>query len=239
MTNAERFIRAYNIIDSLLRSIYGMDAKISFSEVVRRCVKHSSVIASHEYKLVDYARLRNAIVHQGVREEIIAEPHTDVVEDFERIAELIASPPSALERAAKRKVLTISGDVKLKDAIKIMFESGFSNLPVTKGSKLLGVLNNKLIVDTLAKAVSRGENIDSFSQDLQVSDILVESMKGVYYTIMPKTASVTAVLDEFNKNRKMLCVILTENGYNYEKPLGIITSADIWELYDIIDNYQI
>ncbi len=239
MTNAERFIAAYNKIDSLLRSIYGVDVRVSFTEVVRRTAKKSSVIAACEYKLIDYARLRNAIVHQGTREEIIAEPHTDVVEDFENIAALIASPPNAYERVAKKKVLTLSGDVTIKEAIRAMYESGYSNVPVTKAGRLIGVLNNKLIVDTLARSAARGENIDIFASEHRISGILLESMEGVYYAILPRSASVTDILDLFNSNRKMLCALITENGNGREKPIGIITSADIWELNDIIDNYNI
>ncbi len=238
MTNAQRFIRAYNKLDAMLRSLYDADARIGFSELVRRCAAKNAVISVNEYKLIDYARLRNAIVHQGVRDEVIAQPHTDVVEELERIAELVASPPAAIEVLPQRPVQTVGGGVKLKEAICSIHRSGYSNLPVIRGGKLIGVLNNRLIVHTLAAAASRGESIDNFCEQTNVSDILDESRHKQYYSILPKAASVTDVLNEFNQKRKLLCVVITQSGHRYEKPLGIITTADIIDLARAIDDYN-
>ena len=63
VSNANRFIAAYNSIDSSLRSIYNLKRSLNFSEVIRKTVLLNSVVRKYEDDLIDYGRLRNAIVH--------------------------------------------------------------------------------------------------------------------------------------------------------------------------------
>ena len=62
-TNAERFLTAYNVIDYSLRTIYDFKRSMSFSDVVRRSVVLNSVVRKYEEDLIDFGRLRNAIIH--------------------------------------------------------------------------------------------------------------------------------------------------------------------------------
>ena len=82
-TNAERFITAYNSIDYSLRTIYNFKRSMSFSDVIRRGVVLNSVVRKYEEDLIDFGRLRNAIIHQGNSKYTIAEPHDDIVEKIE------------------------------------------------------------------------------------------------------------------------------------------------------------
>ena len=86
ITNARRFIKAYNTIDYSLRTQHNFSQGISFSELIRKAVVLDSVVRKYEDSLVDYGRLRNAIIHRSNEEYIIAEPHEDVVEDTHRRA---------------------------------------------------------------------------------------------------------------------------------------------------------
>ena len=93
MTNAQRFLNAYNTLDHSLRTQYNFKRTIAFSDVIRRSVMLNSVIRKYEDDLIDYGRLRNAIVHSGNEQEIIAEPNTNVVEKLEKIAQIVSTPP--------------------------------------------------------------------------------------------------------------------------------------------------
>ena len=81
-SNALRFINAYNQIDQTLRAVYNFKRNITFSDMIRRAVSLNSIVRRYEDKLIDYARLRNAIIHNSNEERIIAEPHDDVVEEI-------------------------------------------------------------------------------------------------------------------------------------------------------------
>ena len=79
-TNARRFINAYNKIDYAIRVQHGFKRSMSFSEVVRKAVPLNYIVRKYEDDLVDYGRLRNAIIHKSNDEYIIAEPHEEIVE---------------------------------------------------------------------------------------------------------------------------------------------------------------
>ena len=117
LTNAQRFITAYNEIDHSLRSIYGFKRSLTFSDVIRKAVQFNSVIRKYEETLIDYARLRNSIVHSNNANYIIAEPHDDVVEEMEMIAKLISTPICSFAKVftkslAKDKSTTIGNTNK-------------------------------------------------------------------------------------------------------------------------------
>ena len=90
--NAKRFIKAYNRLDQGIRDIYSIKRSLTYSDMIRRVATVNTVVSKFEEDLIDYGRLRNAIVHKS-DDEIIAEPNTAVVEKLEKIARLINTPP--------------------------------------------------------------------------------------------------------------------------------------------------
>lgn len=231
---ARRFIHAYNVTDAFLRKKYGIEVHIGFSEAVRRCAKLSPAVAAVSAKLQDYARLRNAIVHGGEREEIIAEPHLDVVEDFEKIAELLQRPPLAMETVAKHP-MCLDVRTTLKEAVLKIERTGFSNFPVTEQGRLVGMVYPKLIVEGLAVALSRGVDAEAFFarsvEDLSRRDL------GRSFAVRDLQIDVTAVLDLFERNKKLLAVVLTRDGKIGQRPEGIVTVADTLEINNILEAY--
>ena len=63
MNNSRRFIDAYNRIDKALHNRFGFKPSMSYSDAVRRAAAINSVVRKYEDDLIDYGRLRNAIVH--------------------------------------------------------------------------------------------------------------------------------------------------------------------------------
>lgn len=238
MTHAQRFVRAYNQIDSSLRKQYDLSPSIGFSEMIRRCAQKSAFVHAMEDKLLDYARLRNAIVHQGVREEIIAEPHADVVEEMERIAKFIMTPPNAFETVARKDVVAMRHEQSLAEALAVMYETGFYNLPVLKNGRLLGVLTNRLAVAAVGRALSEGKPLQSFAEELSVGSIVKGSQAGIHYEILGRSATLSDVLDAFERNRKLPAVLITERGIAEDSILGIITVADIPEIMRVLAEYD-
>ena len=231
---ARRFIRAYNVTDAFLRKKYGIELHIGFSEAVRRCAKLSPAVAAVSAKLQDYARLRNAIVHGGDREEIIAEPHLDVVEDFEHIAELLQRPPLCMETVAKRP-LCLDVGATLKEAVMKIERTGFSNFPVTEQGKLVGMIYPKLIVEGLAVALARGVEAEAFLSR-PVEELCRRDM-GRSFAVCDTGTDVTAVLELFERNKKLLAVVLTRDGKIGQRPEGIVTVADTLEINNMLEAY--
>ncbi len=234
-TNAERFIEAYNKIDYSLRAIYSLKRSMTYSEVIRRSVSVNSVVRKYEDDLIDYGRLRNAIVHQGDKEYIIAEPHIEIVEKIEFIAKIISTPPLAINSLRKRAVVCINDNILLKDAISKMYTTSFSNLPVFNENELVGVLNGQKLMNVLGYQISKNVNIEDYIEKTTVKEVLPLFSDVNYFAIASEKITIEQVLSEFNSNKKLLVIIITKGGSIKKQPIAIITSYDLYDLQKVLD----
>lgn len=236
-SNAERFLTAYNNIDYGLRTIYGFKRSMSFSDVVRRSVVLNSVVRKYEDDLIDYGRLRNAIVHQGNHKFIIAEPHDDIVENIERLAELITEPPLAVDMVGNKEVITINHDMKVADAMDLIYRTGYGNLPTYQGEKLVGILNARKLLSVLGERVNVGVNLETFVRETAVGEILPQMGDDYYFMLADQKLTIDNAMNYFENNRKLLIILITKDGKDTGKPLKIISNADIIDMKRILDVY--
>ena len=237
ISNANRFISAYNAIDSAVRSIYNLKRSLNFSEVIRKTVLLNSVVRKYEDDLIDYGRLRNAIVHKGNSNFVIAEPHLEVVEKMEGIATLIATPPLAYDKISTHEVLCVNSKDILSTAVKLMSRSGYSNLPVYADNKLVGVLNGQRLMDIIGRHLVTGENIQKFIDRITVGDIIEELSNERYYCLADEKITIEQVMNLFETNNKLLIVLITREGTGEYPPLGIITKDDVIKMQKVLDVY--
>lgn len=236
-SNAKRFINAYNQIDYSLRTQYNFKRSISYSDLIRRSVLVNHVVRKYEDDLIDYGRLRNAIIHRSNDAITIAEPHDSVVENIEKIARLITTPPKALSTVCNEDVLTVDHTVNINDVICLMASRSFSNIPIYKDGTLLGVANGQKILEWMGVQINQGKDIGKAIKQTPIAQILCFNNVYKQYEVLPATATIEEVLDLFNKNRKLLAVIITKTGSMQEPPLGIVTTTNIVEMNNILDNY--
>lgn len=236
-SNALRFITAYNTIDQTLRAIYNFKRNMTFSDMIRRSVPLNSVIRRFEDKLIDYARLRNAIIHNSNEEYIIAEPHDDVVEEMEKIAQMVARPPLVIDTVAKN-VLTIKDEMSLKEVFIMFASSGFKNLPVYGNGEILGIATPARLVDWVGTELKDNKNIDTFLERMEVAQILDKTDAETRYCVRSEKLTIQEALDIFYSNRKMSSILITRSGGTKEPIRGIVTVADIMDLNKIIDDYE-
>ena len=236
-TNAERFLTAYNNIDYGLRSIYGFKRSMSFSDVVRRSVVLNSVVRKYEDDLIDYGRLRNAIIHQGNHKFIIAEPHDDIVEHIERLADLITEPPLALDMVGNKEVITINYDMKVSHAMELIYRTGYSNLPTYHGDKLIGILNGRKLIAVLGEKIGQGVDLGKYINETTVAEILPNMGDDYYFMLADQKLTIDNAMNFFENNRKLLIILITKDGKDTGKPLKIISNADIIDMKRILDVY--
>ena len=235
--NATRFIDAYNKIDHSLRVQYNLKRGQSFADIVRRCASLNSIVRKFEDLLVDYARLRNAIIHSSYEDYIIAEPRTDVVEKMERIAELICTPPLAITTACRKDLLSVQSDAFLIDVIGHIASSGYSNLPVYENGALIGVANGQKIINVLGEQVNNKVDVGNFIKSTKIGDVIQKFENDNYYVVVNSKLTIEEALNLFYTNRKLLAILITKTG-NYKEPaLGIITVSDIIDLNAMLDNF--
>jgi len=233
--NAVRFISAYNRLDQGLREIYSIKRTLTYSDMIRKVANVNTVVAKFEEDLIDYGRLRNAIVHKS-SDEIIAEPNVDVVEKLEKIARLINTPPRVIDCLRPRKVFCVDGETPLKEVVHEMSRSGFSVVPVYISKTLVGVINRRMIIDGIAKFIIQKQDIDD-AMNTPVSNCLDIFNETNHYEVAPASMTIENLMYMFQQNRKLSSIILTENG-NYTEPAKmVIVTADIIDLNTILDNY--
>lgn len=236
-SNAERFIEAYNLIDYGLRTIYDFKRSMSFSDVVRRCVVLNSIVRKYEEDLIDFGRLRNAIVHQGNKKYIIAEPHDEIVDKIEKLAKLITEPPTAIDMVGNKEVISINFDLVVSKAMQIIYRTGYANLPTYEGEKLIGILNARKLINVLGQKVDEGANIQEFIENTSVGEIIHEMGEDYYYMLSDEKLTIDQAMNYFENNRKLLIILITKGGKDSGKPLKIISSADIIDMKKILDVY--
>ncbi len=237
LSNARRFIQSYNNIDYTIRTRYNLNRSMGFSELIRKSVALNFIVRKYEDDLIDFGRLRNAIVH-GNEDYIMAEPHIDVVEQIEKIERLLTAPPKALELVCRRDVLTISANQSMKDAIMLIASSSYSNIPAynDKG-EIIGIANGQKILDSFGKHLLSGGKADSFLNNVKIEDMLSKIENSNYYIFANKDLTVEEALEFFHDNSKLLAILVTKNGGAKEKPLGIITGSDVIKMNTILENY--
>lgn len=238
LTNARIFINCYNKIDNKLRALYNFKAAQSFADVVRRSAEQNSVVRKYEDELMNYARLRNAIVHQSVDGEIIAVPCDGVVEKIKLIEQLICTPPTVGEKLSDKSIVSIEEDLSLHRAVMLMARTGYSNLPVYGGKVMVGIVNNRRLVQEIGRVIGEGGSVDAFLSQTAVGDILKESDLFTYYKYIAKTDSLQKVLEAFDENKKLLAVAVSERGIRGERIVNFITAADLPRIHKILEDYN-
>ena len=236
LSNAQRFVNAYNTIDQALRNRHNIRRSLSFSDMIRRTVAVDYIVRKYEDVLIDYGRLRNAIIHKSNDQFIIAEPHDDVVNEFEKIAYLISAPLRVWDTVCTKDVVTVDSKMNLKEVIKLIYKSTYSNLPVYKNGGVIGVANGQKILDYLGKKLSEGEEIASLIENTTIEKAISEDTSGqVNFVVKDMELTVEEALNLFYQNRKLLMIMLTKGGSLDEAPIGILTPTDIMDLNKVLD----
>lgn len=231
LSSAKRFLSAYNKIDKQLREVNSSDIYESFSQLVRKSSTKSLVIKKYASELLDYAQLRNAIVHSSTDEMVIAEPHESVTEQIEQICRLLCTPPTALVYA--HKPFIVKSSQKLRNTINLMAASNYSNVPVVEDGKIISVITNKMIVEAIAAC--KNKSYTQFLTETRVCDIITSDDK--HYAIMESGATIDAVLDKFSQFRSLAIILLTADGTQNGFIDGVLTISDISILNAVMDKY--
>ncbi|WP_042460583.1 CBS domain-containing protein [Neobacillus dielmonensis] len=227
--HSERFEVAFNQVHDALRDIVKINDD-RFIVLLKTGAKRYQIIEAFKKDLEQYAKLRNAIVHE--KRQIgyyIAEPNAKVVHHIEKIANIFSQPNYALSIASKKVVSFEYGDpiLKVTDAIK---EHGLSKFPVYHKNHCVGLLTAGSVVKWMAANMDNGL---VHLTNIQVSDIM-KFEKEQRVQVVSKEVNifdVENIFEEAHKNKmKLEAVVITEHGKLDEKPIGIIPPWDLIEI---------
>ncbi len=229
MDNANRFLEAFAKIENECRQIAKENHTSKFYFVLQEAAKRNSVVYKYQTEIQEYADLRNAIIHQRTdKGEIIAIPVDTVVNEIEKIYLLLCKPILVQDHFIKKVVVARSDD-SIENGYHKMKELQSSKLPIIQDQKFYGLLT----IDQIANwAMNDREKYKTIKELMNV-----KSNDKIYF--ISKVTPLFEVLEYFDQSVKkgysILAILITENGNQTEKLLGIITVADIPKIISILE----
>lgn len=228
--NSDRFLTSFTRIEKELKDRIRNKRDLGFSRCVKILSKSDAVLKRYRDDLLEFAELRNAIVHNRIDADYtIAEPHLSVVEKIETIELEIMQPKRVYPRFSK-KVITFQETDSLANVLQIIDEKEISRFPIYKDGKFKGLITERGITQWLAKNMRKNfpDGIETSLRDVPACQ------KNNTCRFIDKYTTVYEALEifknEIEKGSRIYMLLITENGNEGEQLLGIITPRDIIDL---------
>jgi hypothetical protein len=220
--NALRFVTAFNQIEQRLRQVTGRNANCRFPELVSLASENNAVVLRYKDELVQYGRLRNAIVHeQGTESMYIADPRGSACSRIEELRDRILRP---------KKLRSISPHVSLR-----IFDSGDALAPALAYMKA-NDFSQVITLNDGSYAILSAEGIAHWLESNDNMVLLSEISVGVVARFEPKDTcrylraddTVERALEVFTKDlgKRVFSILATETGLATEEPIRIVTPWD-------------
>lgn len=237
--NAARFLSSYNRIESQLKILYNAKPTQNFTDLVKRCTDLNLTVRRYENELIDYGKLRNAIVHRGAGiEKVIANPCDDVVSNIEFIEMQVCCPPKITDAFKIKKIASVFADKPLLTAVDEFAEKWQKTVIVYDHGRMIGIINCYVLYKTIAELAASGEDVTKFLTEKTCRD-LVDPDQLKKYCLMNAETTVLDVFTAFEKKKGLIAVIITKNGVLGEKALSIVTPADFPRINKYLENYNV
>ncbi|WP_159648207.1 CBS domain-containing protein [Erysipelothrix aquatica] len=225
--NSEKFIDAFVTIEMYLKDYLG-SPNVGFSQMVHMAAPKHPVIGTYKNELTEFGQLRNAIVHNRAgKNEAIAEPHDSVIETMALIIQALESPRRVRDVFSMNRVFVAEGTESFSEILKIQREQNYSAVPVYRDNRYVGLLHTRLYQMFLEQNADATLDLKQYT----VNDILKYYEKDSRVIFVSGETTLYDVLKIFNrmheKGQSMIAMIITEQGFVNEKPIGIITVADV------------
>ncbi|WJY26901.1 MULTISPECIES: CBS domain-containing protein [Sporosarcina] len=229
--NSERFIAAYNRLEKALVKKVGENSYLPFYRLVDKAKVKNSVVRNNEDDLREFGDLRNAIVHHrtGV-DYVIAEPHEDVVDKIEELDKKISNPLN-VGALFGCKVHTLQASDQLTDALKIMHENKFSQLPFYDQGKFQGLITAAGITYWFAGHSTASD----ISREIPtLADVYNYEKRKKSFEFVRRDLSIYEAEDYFKraitKGTRLEALLITETAKPDEELIGIITPFDLLKI---------
>ena len=218
--------------------MYGGPPTQAFTDLVKRCSDRNITVRRYENELIDYGKLRNAIVHRAGGEELfIANPSDDVVDTLEYIERQLCRPPLVTDVFKCKKISAVFADKPLLTAVQTFGSSEKKTLVVYDHGNMVGVLNSYYLYRLLAEQAQKGENLTAYLQNTPCGAVLDAALLS-RYALFDAAATVFDVFEAFEKRKDLYAVIVTEHGIVGEKVLLLLTPSDFPAINRYLEAYN-
>jgi len=230
MTAAEEFVDLYNKIDNWLGKAGKYDRYVSYSRKIKNLQKKDSRIRLYKDDLLSYGELRNAIVHNSLKQdEIIAEPHQRVVDRYRFIYKELSEPETVYPKYGEMIIKVQPGDF-INALVQQFSKSGFAQIPVFDGPDLVEIINSQTMSRWVA---AKMESYGKLNQSaVKVADILPYVKYPKNFSFISADQSIYDAYDKFTAHqiahkRHLDGLFITKNKSENSKIVGLITLDEI------------
>jgi len=226
-SNADKFLNIFNAVERHLQVHFNGGNFGPFRFLLKRAVAKNAVLRQYQEQLYTYGDLRNVLVHNDRFEgRTIAEPQSDIVDEFEMIWELIQHPDKV--EIFERKIYYCFMDDKLDKALQILKKHKITQIPILEHGEIVDVLNGNHIAQWLASQE------DPTPSDATISSVFLQAEYRKNFKLISRSLSVYEAAEFYRnsyriapKNRYYDALIITQNGKSKEKMTGIVVLKDI------------
>ena len=240
ISNASRFLQSYNRIEAQLKLLHNARSAMNFTDLVKKCSDEDITVRRYCSELIDYGKLRNAIVHRAAGatdETVIAVPCDDVVQNIEFIEGLLCKPPRLIDAIKVKKIASVFADKPVLSAVENFREHRQKTLIVYDHGVMAGVLNAYYLYRLLAARAEAGENLTEYLQNTPCGAVLDAALLS-RYALFDAAATVFDVFEAFEKRKDLYAVIVTEHGIVGEKVLLLLTPSDFPAINRYLEAYN-
>lgn len=234
MANSDAFIQTFSQVENWLRKKVNAERSASFYHLVELAARSNKAVRRYKDDLKEFADLRNAIVHERTDGHVIAEPSDKAVADFNRIREVLLSPPGILPKF-QVDVKTRDASESVGGAVSDMQSGAFSQLPILSAGKVVGLLTSETVVRWLASEI---ENDLVSLWDTTIGYVLPYVEDQEHYCYLSRRASLLdalACFEDFTSRGKDLdAILVTHDGRADQQLLGVLTVYDLPAILEML-----
>ena len=94
------------------------------------------------------------------------------------------------------------------------------------------------IIKYIGKKSAEGVDMNQYLAKTPIKEVIQNDIDSAQcFKVADKSLTIEKALNLFFVDRRLLVIIITENGTYTERPLGIVTAADILDMNEVIENY--
>ena len=224
----QQFEADYNAVDRFLRGALQATRQASFTSLVYEYSrKHPGWRDSDLLRTI--AEVRNAIVHGKTEPyRYVAMPTPALSTALSACRQRLLDPELVVPKF-QRPVVAVATVDSLSRVLKLVNQRDYSQFPVYDGDRFSGLLTENGITRWLAGHVTGDLSLIDLDE-VTVKKALREEENKKAWKFVARTMRVDDVLGLFSARPLLEAVLITANGKESEKLLGIATKWDILQL---------
>ena len=233
MYKANKYIKIFNEIENHLRKKFNESNNTSFLDLLNLSKNNGyHVIERYYSELQEHRLLRNNISHKNGT-EYFATPTDIAISELELIRDHLIKPKRV------RDFLTIQpykldSNTNLNEVLNLMQKKDYSQFPIYKEDKYLGILSTNTISRWLSSSKSENGEIIKELNKVKAEDVLKFNETSDEAVFIEEKITVYEFLSKVEKNLINHIWIMTLNGKKDQEPKFIVTPYDYEGLYNYV-----